>query len=50
MMRRADLYLKLELELDDRDDTRKLADELCRLLMRSYGVRLAEVSNIIEQD
>lgn len=49
-MRRADLYLKLELEVEEKDEPKKLADELCRLLMRSYGVRAAEVSNIIERE
>jgi hypothetical protein len=49
-MQRADLYLKLELELDDKDDKKKVADELCRLLKRSYGVRAAEVSNLVDRE
>jgi hypothetical protein len=49
-MQRADLYLKLEIELNERDDARKLGEELCRQLMKSYGVRAAEISNIVEHE
>jgi hypothetical protein len=49
-MQRADLYLKLEIELNERDDARKLGEELCRQLMKSYGVRSAEISNITEHE
>jgi hypothetical protein len=49
-MQRADLYLKLEIELNERDDARKLGQELCRQLMKSYGVRSAEISNIVEHE
>jgi hypothetical protein len=49
-MQRADIYLKLEIELDERDDARKLGDELCRQLLKTYGVRNAEVSNIVERE
>ena len=49
-MQRADLYLKLEIELNERDDARKLGEELCRQLMKSYGVRSAEISNIAEHE
>ena len=49
-MQRADLYLKVEIELNERDDARKLGQELCRQLMKSYGVRSAEISNIVEHE
>lgn len=49
-MQRVDLYLKLELELDDKDNPAKLAGEICRQLLKSYGVRRAEPSNIVEKD
>ena len=49
-MQRADLYLKLEIELNERDDARKLGQEMCRQLMKSYGVRSAEISNIVEHE
>ncbi|HZT38359.1 MAG TPA: hypothetical protein VFA28_10700 [Bryobacteraceae bacterium] len=49
-MQRADIYLKLEIELDEQDDARKLGHELCRQLLKTYGVRSAEVSNIVERE
>lgn len=49
-MQRADLYIKLEIELNERDDARKLGEELCRQLMKSYGVRSAEISSIVEHE
>ena len=49
-MRRVDLHLKLELELDEKDTPEKVGAEICRQLMKSYGVRSAEVSNIVEKE
>lgn len=49
-MRRTDLYLKVELTLDDREQPEKLAAEICRMIRKVYGVRSAEVSNMIEKD
>jgi hypothetical protein len=49
-MQRVDLYLKVELELDEKDTPERIAGEICRQLMRNYGVRRAEVSNVIEKD
>ncbi len=49
-MQRVDLYLKLELELEDKDNANKLASEICRQLLKAYGVRRAEVQNLLEQD
>lgn len=49
-MRRVDLYLKLEVELDEKDSPEKMAGEICRQLMKNYGVRAAEVSNIVDKD
>lgn len=45
-----DLYLKLEVELDEKDSPEKMAGEICRQLMKNYGVRAAEVSNIVDKD
>lgn len=45
-----DLYLKLELEVDDKDAPARLANEICRQLLKSYGVRRAEIQNVIEKD
>jgi hypothetical protein len=49
-MRRVDLYLKVELEIDDKDTPERIAGEICRQLKKNYGVRRAEVSNVIEKD
>lgn len=49
-MRRTDLYVKVELELDEKEAPERLAREICRAIRRVYGVRNAEVSNIIEKD
>jgi len=49
-MARSDLYLKVELDLDDKEKPERLAAEICRVIRRVYGVRAAEVSSIIEKD
>jgi hypothetical protein len=50
MMLRADLYLKVELELEEKESAERIAAEICRILRKLYGVRSAEVSNIIHPD
>lgn len=49
-MRRVDVYVKIEMELDERDLAEKVAGEICRQLLKSYGVRAAEVSNVVEKE
>jgi hypothetical protein len=49
-MNRADLYLKLELDLDDLEKPERIAAEICRMLRKVYGVRQVEVSSIVERD
>jgi hypothetical protein len=49
-MQRVDLYLKIELELDDKDAPAKLAGEICRQIAKQYGVRRAEIQNVVEKD
>src|SRR5579871_4437778 len=44
-----DLYLKVELEHDDDEKPQRLADEICRRLTKIYGVRSAEVSNMVSR-
>lgn len=48
-MQRTHLHIKIELEIGDDEDPRKLADEICRQVMKVYGVRSAEVSTMIEE-
>jgi hypothetical protein len=49
-MPRTDLYLKVVMDIDDQEQPERLASEICRQICRVYGVRSAEVSNIIERD
>jgi hypothetical protein len=49
-MRRLDLHLKVELDLDEKESAERVAAEICRAIRRVYGVRLAEVSNTVERD
>ncbi len=49
-MQRVDLYLKLELDVDDKDTVERVAGEICRQLLKKYGVRRAEVSSVVDRD
>jgi hypothetical protein len=49
-MPRSDVYLKVELDLDERESPERLASEICRLIRKVYGVRQAEVSSIVERE
>ena len=49
-MPRTDLYLKVEIDLDEKEQPERLASEICRQIRKVYGVRSAEVSNIIEKE
>ena len=49
-MPRADLYLKVELDVDEEERMERLASEICRMIRKVYGVRSAEVSSLIEKD
>ena len=48
VMKAIDIYLKIEVDLDDSEQPRRYAEELCRLLNKVYGVRKAEINNLIE--
>ncbi len=49
-MARTDLYIKVELDLNEKEKADRLAGEICRLLAKVYGVRSAEVTNMVERD
>jgi hypothetical protein len=54
-MPRTDVYLKVMLDLPedtgkDREKPQRVAEEICRVIRRVYGVRTAEVSSIIERE
>ena len=49
-MARTDVYIKVELDLNDRDSAERVAFEICRAIRKLYGVRTAEVSNMVEKE
>jgi len=49
-MRRIDVYLKVELDLDAKEAPERVAAEICRMINRVYGVRKAEVSSIMPRE
>jgi hypothetical protein len=49
-MRRIDVYLKVELDLDPKEAPERVSAEICRLIARVYGVRKAEVSSIMPRE
>ena len=49
-MPRTDVYLKVELDLDEKEDAGRVAAEICRMIRRIYGVRQAEVTNMVERE
>jgi hypothetical protein len=49
-MARIDLYVKVELDTDELEPPDRLAEEICRIVSRIYGVRRAEVSNMVEKE
>lgn len=42
-----DVYLKVEVDLEDTESAEKVQQELVRTLEKHYGVRRAEVTNVI---
>ena len=49
-MRRTDIYLKVELALDEKETAERVAAEICRQIGKLHGVRQAEVSSMVERD
>jgi hypothetical protein len=49
-MTRTDLYLKVELDHDDKERPERIAQEICRMIRRIYGVRQVEVQNLLEKE
>jgi len=48
-MKNVDIYLKVEVDLDESEDSQRFAEELCRILKKVYAVRRAEVNLLTEQ-
>jgi hypothetical protein len=45
-MKRANLFFKVDIEHDEDESPEKLGAEICRQLMKIYGVRDAELSSV----
>ncbi len=44
-MSRTNLFFKVEIEHDPEEKPERIGDEICRRLLKVYGVRLAELTN-----
>jgi hypothetical protein len=44
-MSRSNLFFKVEVEHDSAEPPQRIGEEICRQLMKLYGVREAELSN-----
>jgi len=49
-MARTAIYLKVELDLDEKEKPQQVAAEICKQIRKVYGVRSTEVSSIVERD
>ncbi len=49
-MKRMDLYIKVEIELDETEKPDKIADEICRVVQKLYPVRRAELSSAVAKE
>jgi hypothetical protein len=49
-MKRVDLYIKVTVEVDEDEKPERIAGEICRQMEKLYGVRSAELSNIVSRD
>jgi hypothetical protein len=49
-MPRTAVYIKVEIDVDEKEKPDRLASEICRQIRKVYGVRSAEVSSIVEKD
>ena len=49
-MARSNLFLKVEIEHEPEESPERLGDEICRKLMKIYGVRSAELSSFTTEE
>jgi hypothetical protein len=49
-MPRTDVYVKVEVDVDEREKPERVATEICRQIRKIYGVRSAEVTNMVERE
>ena len=44
------LFIKVQVDHDDKEPPQKLAEQICRQIRKVYGVRSAELSNVSAAD
>lgn len=49
-MQRVDLYIKVEVELDEEEKPDRVANEICRQIQKLYVVRSAELSSTVARE
>jgi phosphoribosylformylglycinamidine (FGAM) synthase PurS component len=49
-MQRVDLYIKVEVELDEEEKPERVASEICRQLQKNFVVRRAELTNSVKHE
>ncbi|HTU47979.1 MAG TPA: hypothetical protein VMF91_23170 [Bryobacteraceae bacterium] len=49
-MKRVDLYIKVEVDLEEDEKLERVAGEICRQLEKLYSVRSAELSNAVVRE
>jgi hypothetical protein len=49
-MKRVDLYIKVQVELDEEETPERIAREICRQLEKNYAVRSAELSSAVARE
>lgn len=49
-MKRVDLYIKVEVELDEEEKPDRVANEICRQIQKLYVVRSAELSSTVNRE
>lgn len=49
-MQRADLFIKVEVEVDEEEKLERVAAEICRQVEKIYVVRSAELSSSMKHD
>lgn len=49
-MQRVDLFIKVQVEMDDKEKPERVAAEICRQIEKMYVVRSAELSNTVKYD
>jgi hypothetical protein len=47
---RANLFLKIQIELDEDQNAERIGEEICRHIKKMYGVRQAELSSVTSDE